>query len=396
MGPEIRTSFVAEIGAGDSDGHAQQARAVVLRAGAVDVDVDVEAGADEGDAPDRRTVSALFHNVGDSIRATVELVRTLPATARIALYTGAAVGDVPAAAHRERARQLLAQAEPGEILTTTPTAVMAGGALPPGTELLDRGPLVLGDQAPERCYEFVVHRREDRWADDAGASNLEWARRAVDGPVVGVDDHLATLEDAWKKAIDGKRCMITVSGHAGVGKTTLIAELALRVHAEGALVLYGRWDRDVTAPYQAFREALGVYADGCSTERLRADLEGWGDEIARLLPDVGARVGGLQPAVPTPYDERSRLLEAVEAWFRALTRRTPTLLVLDDVHWAEPESFCLLDHLHLTSAGVPLLILVTVSEDLMSAEMVDAFENCPAELAGLETGEVDRIHLEGR
>jgi hypothetical protein len=368
-------------------------RAAVLGAGAADVAVE----ASEGNGPDRRTVSAQFPCAGDATRAAVELICTLAPSVRIALYTGMVDGPCPAASPPARARQLLAHATHGQILTTTATVVMVSGALPPGVHLFDRGNRVLGsDQCTERTYELVVDPRQDHMGADAGASNLEWARRAVHDPVPGLDDHLATLEDAWKKAVDGKRSMITVSGAGGAGKTTLAAELALRVHAEGALVLYGRCDRDVTTPYQAIREALGVYADGCSTDLLRADLEGWGDEIARLLPDVGARVGGLQPAVPTPYDERSRLFEAVEAWFRALTRRSATLLVLDDLDLAEAEWFGLVDHLHLASAGMPLLIVVTMSEDVPSDELTTALENCPATLAALKAGELDRIHLEGR
>jgi hypothetical protein len=416
MGPEIRTSLVAEIGVevgagegeeddggevGDDrpdldgvdrvDRVARQAQAVTERAGGVDVAVE------SGGAPNGRTLSALFPNVGDSTRAAVELVRTLPGTVRIALYTGVLDGARPAAMPPVRARHLLEHTAPGQILTTTSTAVMAGGTLPPGTALLDRGSRTLGaGDVAERTYELVVDS-PDEAGDDAGASNLEWARRAVDGPALGLDDHLATIEGAWTDAVAGPRRMIHVSGEGGVGKTTLVAELALRLHAQGALVLYGRWDRDVATAYQAFREALGVYADGCSTNQLRADLEGWGHEIARLLPDVGARVRGLQPAVPAPYDERSRLFEAVEAWFRALTRRTPTLLVLEDMQWAEPGSLYLIDHLHQASAGQPLLVVVTLAEDLMSLEMVDALEACAADMAGhSQPGELRKIYLPGR
>jgi hypothetical protein len=390
MGSAIRTCFVAAIDGDDSDGHAGQAREVLLRAGAAEVTVT----SDDADVPGGHLVFALFPSGGDATRAAVELIRTLAATVRMAVCTGMVDGPCPAASPPTLARELLGQATAGQILTTTPTVVMVSGALPPGTQLLDRGNRVLG-QRTERTYELVVDPPPDDTGADAGASNLEWARRAVDGSVPGIHDHLPVLEDAWKKAVHGKRSLVVVSGDSGVGKTTLVAELALRVHAEGALVLYGRWDRDVTAAHQAFREALGVYADRCSTERLRADLEGWGDEIARLLPDVGARVGGLQAAVPTAYDERSRLLEAVEAWFRALTRRNPTLLVLDDVHWAEEESFAVVDHLHLASAGLPLLIVVTLSDDLLTDEMSVALDTCPATIAALDAGDLERIRLEG-
>jgi Mrp family chromosome partitioning ATPase len=401
MASEIRTAFAAEIVGSEAESWVERARDVVRRAGAVDVDAGVA-----GDGSHR--ITALFHNVSDSTRAALGLAgpgsaATGPAL-RIALCTGEDGDDGgDGGAPGPRALALLAHAAPGQILTTASTAVMVGRALPPGAELRDRGSHRLGaGRPPERIYEFRVGTG-DGSSREAAASNVEWARRAAVGPITGVDDQLADLVDAWRAALGGRRRTVILSGGDGVGKTTLAAELALRLHGEGALVLYGRWDHDVSAPYQAFREALGVYADRCSTEQLLADLEGWGDTIARLLPDVGARVGGqtdLPPAVVTPVtpltpqDESARLADAVEAWLRALTARTATLLLLDDLHWAEILSLRLLDRLHLASASMPLLIVVTADEALMQAsETQEVLDAC---LVLAEPDEFVRITLAPR
>lgn len=398
MASEIRTALAAEVsevvGRG-GDTWAARARDVVLRAGAVDVDVDLDSDVGPGR---RRRITAQFLNVSDSTRAALELAGAgAEPGVRIALCTGE-VDD--GGGTRPRVLALLGHAAPGQILTTASTAVMVGRALPPGAELRDRGSRPLGEgRPPERIYEFRVEAGEGS-GSDATASNLEWARRAVVGPLIGVDDQLGELVAAWGAALRGERRTVILSGGDGVGKTTLVAELALRLHGEGALVLYGRWDQDVVAPYQAFREALGVYADRTSTEQLRADLEGWGDTIARLLPDVGARVGGAPGAADLPRGllgpdaESVRLSDAVEAWLRALTRRTATLLLLDDLHWAEIPSLRLLDRLHLASSSLPLLMVVTADEDLMEAgEAKDVFNACVAQA---EPDEFVRISLTGR
>jgi hypothetical protein len=391
MASEIRTALAAEV-VDDGSTWLDRARDVVMRAGAFDVDTDV--GGDGG-----RRITAHFHSVSDSTRAALELAATRRGTAgadapvRIALCTGD-VGDV-GGTPGPRALELLAHAAPGQILTTASTAVMMGRALPPGAELRDLGsrPLEKGS-APERIYEFRVEPGEGSNAE-AAASNLEWARRAVVGPLTGVEDQLEALIAAWGAALRGRRRTVVLSGLDGVGKTTLAAELSLRLHAEGALVLYGRWDQDVMAPYQAFREALGVYADRSSTEQLRTDLEGWGDTIAGLLPDVGARVRGaadLPPALLRPEDESLRLSDAVEAWLRALTHRAPALLLLDDLHWAELPSLRLLDRLHLASSSLPLLMVVTADEGLMEVNGTRAvLDAC---LAQAEPDEFIRISLD--
>lgn len=215
----------------------------------------------------------------------------------------------------------------------------------------------------------------------------------MDGACDDLGGVLDALTRAWRVALGDRRCSVVLSGRGGADTTRVAAELALQLHAEGALVLHGRWDQDVEAPYQGIREALGVYADGHDLEQVRADLEGWGEEIARLLPDVAARVGapgGGAPPRTAAGDERARLFDAVEAWIGALARRRATLLVLDDVHRAEPSSLLLVDHLHQAGAGLPLLIVVTVGAD----DAGGGGSGAPTVLAHADPGEVERIDLD--
>jgi hypothetical protein len=328
-----------------------------------------------GEAPPR-VLTAVFHVAGDAALTAVKLSRLLTespqASVRMALCTGEVADDGPGGSPGppalSRAAELLRFAAPQQILATASTAVMASPALPLGAELVDRGIRVLGgQQAPERIYELHPGRTKVERADpddDARASNLEWARRAARGPVLGREEPLEALANAWKATLYGNRHTVLLSGEGGIGKTTVAAELALRLHAEGALVLYGRWDQQALAPYQAVREALGTYAAACPTHRLRTDLEGWGDEITRLLPDVGARVGGVRaPLMGDPDGERMRLFEAIEAWLAVLAHRRPVLLVLDDLHWADGSSQLLVDHLRHSPRNAPLMMVVTSREE---------------------------------
>lgn len=303
------------------------------------------------------TVTTVFHLASSAALAAVQVARSSSAPPRMALCTGADGAQL-------RANALLRLTHPRQILLTASTAVMASPALPRQAELLDRGVRSLDTaRPPERVYELHPGAGDEVLDDDSASSNLEWARRAAHGPVLGRDEPLAALETAWKATLHGERRLVLLCGEGGIGKTTVAAELALRLHAEGALVLYGRWDPEALAPYQAMREALGTYASACPTPRLRADLEGWGDELSRLLPDVGARVGGVRsPLRGDPEGERLRLFEAIETWLDLLAARRGLLLVLDDLHWSARSSWLLLDHLRQAPGRAPRMILVTSRE----------------------------------
>jgi hypothetical protein len=339
-----------------------------MQAGGADV------GAETADGHHR--ITATFRSVADAMRTVVELAagtpameRSLPDVAaaggglRMALCTGESGGDrgPGGVSPRDRAVGLLGHALPGQVLATASTAVLAARTLPRGVELVDRGNVRLGSgRPPERVYRLRIE--DDQPPEERiGASNLEWARRAVDGPVLGFDEPLAALVAAWKSALDGRPRLVLLTGDAAPALTIAAAEAALRLHAEGAQVLYGRWDRRSAGAYDGVREALGVHADGCSTEALRAQLDGWGDEIGRLLPDVGARVGGRPHPAAASRTARAGMFGAVETWLQALARRRPTLLVLDDLHHADPASLALLERLRHPHGSDPLLVVVTAA-----------------------------------
>ncbi len=190
--------------------------------------------------------------------------------------------------------------------------------------------------------------------DDAGASNVVWIESAASAAFVDREEELGVLREAWSSAQAGRRVLALVAGEPGIGKTALTAELGRLVSADGGLVLYGRWDEHVPAPYQAFREALNDYARGCPDAVLRRDLAGLAEEIARLCPEPAHRVGASAAPQAAPQAERFRLLSRSNLDGR-IAARHPVLLVLDDLQWADQPSFFLLPHLMRARRSTPLL-----------------------------------------
>ncbi len=183
-----------------------------------------------------------------------------------------------------------------------------------------------------------------------------------------------------------------LGGEAGSGKSRLVRELAQTLAAEGVLVLYGACDAVVHTPYRPFAEALDQLVRGTDPDVLRADLGGAGGELARLVPDLPARVGGLPaPVAADPDTERHRLHTAVSDVLAGAGSRQSLLLVLEDLHWADTPTLVLLRHLARTSSDARALVLATFRDT--EADIPEALADALADLRRSE--HVVRLRLSG-
>ncbi len=185
--------------------------------------------------------------------------------------------------------------------------------------------------------------------------------RLARGPTVGVVGRMAelgALADAAKRVAAGEgREILLVSGEAGLGKTTLVAEVARVAFDNGACVLFGHCEEDLATPYQLFAEALTHYVTHAPEDQLRAHVSAQGSELCRLVPALVTRIPDLPPSKATDADsERYLLFGAVVGLLAAASEHQPLVLVLDDLQWADTTSLELLRH--LTAAEQPMAVLV--------------------------------------
>ena len=186
-----------------------------------------------------------------------------------------------------------------------------------------------------------------------GAAAGRARARAEHGPLVGRRDALAALRAAWRRASAGAAAVVVVAGEAGSGKTRLLTELGRELHGAGATVLAGRCVEDGGVAFAPFTEALRPYAAA-------AALPDWVvAELARLLPELGAQA---EAPVGRPQDARHRLFEAVAAAIGHAARGGPVLLVLEDLHWADPATVQMLAHVVRTVGWAPLLVAGSLRE----------------------------------
>jgi len=188
----------------------------------------------------------------------------------------------------------------------------------------------------------------------------------------------------------GLRCVV-VSGEAGMGKTTLLAEFAGSVASSAsATVLYGRCD-ETGVPLEPFRSVLDACVEHAPLDLLAEHVAHVGGELTRLSSRLGARVA-TTPA-PTGSDDATERFLAFNAAVDLLGRlasRRPLVLMLDDLQWAEPTALLLLRHLVRTLVDVPILVLVTRR---VPGEQIS--DQLRAALAELERSECSHLPLTG-
>jgi class 3 adenylate cyclase len=186
--------------------------------------------------------------------------------------------------------------------------------------------------------------------------------------VVGREAEIESMSDAFKRVASGEgREVLLISGEAGLGKTTLVAETARTVFDGGACVLFGHCEEDLATPYQLFAEALGHYITHAHEDLLIAHVAAHGSELARLVPALASRIRDLPPTKATDADtERYLLFAAVLALLDAASARQPVVVVLDDLQWADKASLQLLRHLTASEHTMRVLVLGTYRDSELS------------------------------
>ncbi len=161
------------------------------------------------------------------------------------------------------------------------------------------------------------------------------------GPVlVGRARELAMLRECLAETLAGHCRLVLIGGEAGIGKTALASTLAQEARVQGVLVLAGYcYDLTETPAYGPWIEVL--------SQAPPPDHP--------TLPPLGDAAGRAT--------NQAALFAHVREFFRAIAQEQPLMLLLEDLHWADPGSLGLLRFLARSAVMLPLLLVVTYRAD---------------------------------
>jgi predicted ATPase len=189
-------------------------------------------------------------------------------------------------------------------------------------------------------------------------------------PFVGREDELRSMMNRWERALDGEGQVVLIIGEAGIGKSRLVQRFEEQI---------------VATPHTWIETAAGTFFQNTPFYPV-ADMlkQAWrGNESAEeqlALLEPRLELAGLKPAealpllapllnlpLPAKYpppnlspeQQRRRLLATLVEWVLGTARVQPTVITIEDLHWADPSTLELIQLLVEQGARARLLLLYT-------------------------------------
>jgi len=213
--------------------------------------------------------------------------------------------------------------------------------------------------------------------------------RTRDGPFVGREIDLSLLKSLFDKSVTSASVqLVTVVGEPGIGKSRIVAELL--AYAQDRIPLL-TWRQGRCLPYGdgvsfwALGEIVKAHAGILEGD----DVEAAGDKLGLAVPAGPDREWMRQRLLPlvgldvSSRAQRDELFAAWRGFLEAVAENAPTVLVFEDIHWADDAMLAFLEHLAGRAEGVSLLLVCNTRPEL--------FERHEGFGAGLHN--VNRVNL---
>lgn len=182
-------------------------------------------------------------------------------------------------------------------------------------------------------------------------------------PLVGRSQELAALE----AFLDGRKAPLSsvlLRGESGSGKSRLAAEFQARAERRGWTITQGRaYPVERGVPYALFADAFLPLLRGMDAQTLTVLSRGGEADLRLLFPALGHGDGAsAAPGAGDPEEFRTRLFWNFAEFLRSYSARTPLLVVLEDLQWADASSLELLHFVARQATDGRVFILATYND----------------------------------
>jgi len=303
-----------------------------------------------------QALAALDVGLGQPLAVRIGVASGLVVVSHVLAPDKSAVGETPNLAQR-----LQTLAQPGELMVSERTRALAGGAF----DYADRGLHTLkGIAEPTRVWQVL--------GASGAASRFEAATRSGVTPMVGREQEIALLLDRWERSRAGEGQVVLLQGEPGIGKSRMLRAFRERLGERIEMSLQYQ-----CSPYyvnSAFypiidhlERALRFEREDSAEQKLDKVEQRLIDELGRSRTDchllaramslpAEARYGALEMSPQRQKDETVALLVDIVA---QIAGQQATVVLFEDVHWADPTTVEVLGALVGRADKLPLLVLIT-------------------------------------
>jgi class 3 adenylate cyclase/tetratricopeptide (TPR) repeat protein len=318
----------------------------------------------------------LVRHVPEAVHQRVKPFFPHPLAVKVGIHTGVVIlaegtlgahgegltfrGDAP-----QRVRWLARQAAPGTVLLSDATWELVQGAF----EAETLGPR----DFPWLSATTALQVHQVR-AERPVLSRFDRKRLAIGlTPLVGRARELEAVLAHWSWAQAGHGGGILLQGEPGIGKSRLIQEVGQRVAGEGGLWLQCQcWSQSGTSALRPVIELLRYGLREVAPERQRSVLEarlsalGLSLEARQLLSSLLMPVPADSPVLKlSPERRKEATLESLVTLLLRAAARRPVLVVVEDLHWADPSTLELLGRVVRRLQEAPVLLVLSARPEFL-------------------------------
>lgn len=238
-------------------------------------------------------------------------------------------------------------------------------------------------QAGDRLSDLQCRIMENRPLPDPMPQHIRpvYTRRETSTPFVGRFSELDLLHRRWNSSVNRQGQAVILRGDAGIGKSALIAQFISQLSGDAYIYRGVCYESTQTAALNPWIQIIRESLSRIMTDRTVVIPDVIRSRLSLLVPD-------LIPLSPAEHDARDRsdlnillLLNTVIDFLALIAAKQPTMIILEDVHFADENSILLLSLLFQRLSRVPMMVIAT-------QRTVESQENPPLQRAVDEWGKL--------